>query len=115
MAAWLWRALDALKINRAFLVGHSMGALVSLEAAKAHPQRAAGLMLVGFAPKMPVHPDLLNAAKANDPKASELIAKTRALLIPSEDGAGFARRYFEVLQRDANAVLAHRDMLKVLD
>ena len=52
---------------------------------------------------------------ATPEEASELIARTRTLLIPSEDGAGFARRYFEVLQRDANAVLAHRDMLKVLD
>jgi pimeloyl-ACP methyl ester carboxylesterase len=74
MAAWVWRALDAQKITRAFLVGHSMGALISLEAARAQPERTAGLMLIGFAPKMPVHPDLLNAAKANEPKASELIA-----------------------------------------
>jgi pimeloyl-ACP methyl ester carboxylesterase len=74
MAAWVWRALDAQKINRAFFVGHSMGALVSLEAARARPDRTAGLMLVGFSPKMPVHPDLLDAAKRNDPRASELIA-----------------------------------------
>jgi pimeloyl-ACP methyl ester carboxylesterase len=74
MAAWVWRALDAQEIARAFFVGHSMGALVSLEAARAQPERTAGLMLIGFAPKMPVHPDLLAAAKANDPKASELIA-----------------------------------------
>jgi pimeloyl-ACP methyl ester carboxylesterase len=74
MAAWVWRALDAQKIGRAFLVGHSMGALVSLEAARAKPDRTAGLMLVGFAPKMPVHPDLLDSAKRNDPKAAELIA-----------------------------------------
>jgi pimeloyl-ACP methyl ester carboxylesterase len=74
MAAWVVRALDAQKITRAFLVGHSMGALVSLEAARAHPARIAGLLLVGFAPKMPVHPDLLGAAKRNDPKAAALIA-----------------------------------------
>jgi pimeloyl-ACP methyl ester carboxylesterase len=74
MAAWVLRALDAQKIARGFLVGHSMGALVGLEAARAHLERVAGLMLVGFAPKMPVHPDLLDAAKRNDPKAAELIA-----------------------------------------
>jgi pimeloyl-ACP methyl ester carboxylesterase len=74
MAAWVWRALDAQKINRAFFVGHSMGALISLEAARAQPDRTAGLLLVGFSPKMPVHPDLLDAAKRNDPKAAELIA-----------------------------------------
>jgi pimeloyl-ACP methyl ester carboxylesterase len=74
MAAWVWRALDAQKIRRAFFIGHSMGALISLEAARAKPERVAGLMLVGFAPRMPVHPDLLDAAKRNDPKAAELIA-----------------------------------------
>jgi pimeloyl-ACP methyl ester carboxylesterase len=74
MAEWVRHALDALKIGRATFVGHSMGALIGLEAARAQPDRAAGLMLVGFAPKMPVHPDLLEAAKRNDPKAGELIA-----------------------------------------
>jgi len=74
MAAWVWRALDAQQVTRAYFVGHSMGALISLEAARAKPDRTAGLMLVGFAPKMPVHPDLLDAAKRNDPKAAELIA-----------------------------------------
>ena len=74
MAAWVLRALDAQKIARAFFVGHSMGALIGLEAARANPDRVSGLLLVGFSPRMPVHPDLLNAAKANDPKAAELIA-----------------------------------------
>jgi pimeloyl-ACP methyl ester carboxylesterase len=74
MAEWVWRALEAQKITKAFFVGHSMGALISLEAARAQPDCVAGLLLVGFSPKMPVHPDLLDAAKRNDPKASELIA-----------------------------------------
>jgi pimeloyl-ACP methyl ester carboxylesterase len=74
MAAWAWRVLDAHGITRANFVGHSMGALIALEAARAQPDRAAGLMLIGFSPKMPVHPDLLDAAKRNDPKAGELIA-----------------------------------------
>ncbi len=51
---------------------------------------------------------------ATPEEATDLVAKTRSLLVPSEEGTGFARRYFEVLQRDANAVLAHRDMLQVL-
>ncbi len=74
MAEWVWRALDAQKIAKAFFVGHSMGALISLEAIRARPDRVAGLMLVGFSPKMPVHPDLLDAAQRDDPRAAELIA-----------------------------------------
>jgi pimeloyl-ACP methyl ester carboxylesterase len=74
MAAWGWRAIDALGLKRAHLVGHSMGSLIALEMAAGMPDRALGLCLVGFAPEMPVHPDLLAAAKANQPIASELVA-----------------------------------------
>jgi hypothetical protein len=48
-------------------------------------------------------------------EAERLVAQTRALLSPSEEGTGFARGYFEIMQRDADAVLAHRDMLQVLN
>ena len=47
--------------------------------------------------------------------AERLIVQARALLSPSEDGIGFARGYFEIMQRDAAAVLAHSDMLKVMN
>lgn len=73
MADWGWRALDALGMARAHLVGHSMGSLVALEMAATAPARALGLCLVGFAPEMPVHEDLLAAAKANLPIAAELV------------------------------------------
>jgi hypothetical protein len=52
---------------------------------------------------------------ASDPDLEKLVAQARAILIPDEAGRGFARRYFEVLQRDPAAVLAHRDMLKVIN
>jgi len=43
-----------------------------------------------------------------------LVQRARALLTPRETGDGFAGRYFEILQRDPETVLAHRDMLQVL-
>jgi hypothetical protein len=46
--------------------------------------------------------------------AARLIDQSRRLLIPDENGVGFARRYFEALQRDPNVVLAHAQMMKVL-
>ena len=55
------------------LVGHSMGALAALAIAARHPDRVAGLCLLGAAARMPVHPDLLALAAAHDPKAVELI------------------------------------------
>ena len=51
---------------------------------------------------------------AGDAILEKLLSEARAILVPDEAGHGFARRYFEVLQRDPAAVLAHRDMLKVM-
>jgi hypothetical protein len=45
--------------------------------------------------------------------ADRLIGRARELVSPSEEGAGFSRRYFEAMQRDPAAVLAHRDMMQV--
>ncbi|HVV37521.1 MAG TPA: alpha/beta fold hydrolase [Acidimicrobiales bacterium] len=42
--------LDREEIDRAVLVGHSMGGYLSLEFQKAHPSRVAGLVLVGTGP-----------------------------------------------------------------
>jgi hypothetical protein len=45
--------------------------------------------------------------------ADELIARARALVTPSETGAGFARRYDEAMQRDPGVVLAHGETMRV--
>jgi len=73
MAAWVGRLLDAAGIGAAALAGHSMGALVALAAAAALPGRVRALALLGAAPSMPVHPDLLAAAQANNHRAVELV------------------------------------------
>ena len=41
-----------------------------------------------------------------------LITEARELVSPAEDGNRFARRYWEAMQRDPAAVLAHSDMLR---
>jgi hypothetical protein len=46
--------------------------------------------------------------------ADRLIAQAGELLAPNETGRGFAKRYFEALQRDPDVVLAHARMRKVL-
>ena len=43
-----------------------------------------------------------------------LLAQTRELLRPSEDGGEFARKYFAALQREPAAVLAHREATLLL-
>jgi pimeloyl-ACP methyl ester carboxylesterase len=73
IAAWVPRVLDAAGSERAALVGHSMGALVALAAAASWPDRVRSLVLLGAAPSMQVHPDLLGAARAGDPAAADFI------------------------------------------
>jgi hypothetical protein len=45
--------------------------------------------------------------------AARLILQARTLASPAEHGTGFARRYYDAMQRDPGVVLAHRDMVKV--
>jgi hypothetical protein len=52
---------------------------------------------------------------ATEADATRLIGRARDLVSPAEEGDGFQRRYYETLQRDASAVLAHRDMVKVFE
>lgn len=51
--------LDALGLERAALAGHSMGGAIALTAALAHPQRVAGLCLVGTGGRLRVAPAIL--------------------------------------------------------
>jgi pimeloyl-ACP methyl ester carboxylesterase len=73
MADWITRFMDAAGVTQAILIGHSMGALIALDAAGRFPERVEKLVLMGVAETMPVHPDLLAAAEANQPLAPELI------------------------------------------
>lgn len=52
---------------------------------------------------------------ATDAGAQALMQKARLLLAASEEGQGFARHYFEALQRDPDVVLAHADAMKLLN
>lgn len=72
-ADWIIRAMDALKLDNAALVGHSMGALIALETASRAPTRVWALGLLGIAARMPVHPDLLKAAQSGEHSAIDLI------------------------------------------
>jgi pimeloyl-ACP methyl ester carboxylesterase len=74
LADWTAALIDAAGAKAARLVGHSMGSLVALEAAARHPDKISGLGLIATAAAMRVSDDLLNAAKANDHAAVDMIA-----------------------------------------
>jgi pimeloyl-ACP methyl ester carboxylesterase len=65
MADWVMQLLDAAKLEKAGVVGHSMGSLIALECAARHPRRVERVALLGIAYPMKVSEPFLQAAKAN--------------------------------------------------
>lgn len=124
MADWTAALLDAAGVRAARLIGHSMGSLAALETAARHPERVTALGLIATAAPMRVSDDLLNAAKANDHAAIDMIAiwgnGHRATLggsaAPGLWMLGSAERLLEragpgVLFRDLAACNDYRDAL----
>ncbi|MDH4189020.1 MAG: alpha/beta hydrolase [Betaproteobacteria bacterium] len=72
IAGWLMRLLDAAGIERAAIVGHSMGALAALECAARHAARVERIALLGTGFPMKVSEDFLAAAKANRQSAYDM-------------------------------------------
>jgi len=79
-ASFLWELLQVLQSEHKLpsgkltLCGHSMGSLIVSEAARQSPTSVAQLILLGAGYPMPVGAALLNAAKANDQAAVDMIA-----------------------------------------
>jgi pimeloyl-ACP methyl ester carboxylesterase len=57
------------------LVGHSMGALVAIEAALAWPDKVRGLVLCGAAPRLPVSDELLALIRDDHPRVPAWLAE----------------------------------------
>ena len=74
MADWTAALIDAAGAAKARLIGHSMGSLIALETSARHPDKVAGLSLIGTATTMTVGPDLLKAAEANDIAAIDMVS-----------------------------------------
>jgi pimeloyl-ACP methyl ester carboxylesterase len=73
MADWTAELISAAGLKSAALIGHSMGALVALDCAARYPDKVRALGLCGVAVEMPVHPEMLESAKANTLKVQELM------------------------------------------
>jgi pimeloyl-ACP methyl ester carboxylesterase len=113
LALWIVALLDTLKIERAALVGHSMGSLIALECAARHGARVKKIALVGTSVPMPVSKTLLDASAANDHAAFDMInlwghgpaAQIGGNTVP---GAWMMGSYLRLLERAAPGVL-HTD------
>jgi pimeloyl-ACP methyl ester carboxylesterase len=98
--------LDVLGIERAVLVGHSMGGGIAQSFALAYPERLAALVLVGTGARLRVHPDILAAIRRGDMlQASDLISRWAysPAAMPATVGQGaeaFAKNRASVLEGD---------------
>lgn len=72
MADWVAALLDSAGLERAAVVGHSMGSLVALATALRHPTRVSRLALVGAASPMAVGEPFLAAARDDSPAAFDM-------------------------------------------
>jgi len=92
IADWIPALLDAALVDRAALVGHSMGSLAALDCAARHPARVSRIALIGSAFPMRVSPDLLEATRSNEPLAQDMVniwSHSAYAQYPSNPGPGF--------------------------
>ncbi len=65
--------LDALEFERAIIVGHSMGGAIAQTLALSHPERVAGLGLVGTGARLRVLPAILDGVLNDLPATAKLV------------------------------------------
>src|SRR5271155_999743 len=74
LADWTAALIDAAGVAAARIIGHSMGTLIAREPAARHAGKVSGLGLIATAAPMRVSDDLLNAAKADDHAAIDMMS-----------------------------------------
>jgi len=92
IADWVIALLDAAGVQRATLIGHSMGSLISVECAARYPDRVTRIALVGTAFPMKVSDELLDATRDDEPLAQDMVniwSHSAYAQYPSNPGPGF--------------------------
>jgi pimeloyl-ACP methyl ester carboxylesterase len=67
--------MDALRLNEALLMGHSMGGAVVQQLALDYPDRVVGLILIGTGAKLRVHPLILDRILSDQSAVANLLAE----------------------------------------
>lgn len=70
---WLAKVMDAVGLEQAAVIGHSMGSLITFDFASRYPGRVNALVLMGTSIPMPVGEALLDASKRNDYSAFDMV------------------------------------------
>ena len=92
MATWILALMDAVGVDKALMIGHSMGSLIALEASHMAPQRVSRLAMLGTTYPMKVSDALLETAKNNEPAAIDMVnifSHSTMAHKPSCPGPGF--------------------------
>ena len=74
-AADMAALLDALDIDAAFVIGHSMGGAIALQMALDYPERALGLALICTGARLPVNPALIDGIVAAPEQTIKLLSR----------------------------------------
>jgi pimeloyl-ACP methyl ester carboxylesterase len=101
------KLLDILRLGNVIVIGHSLGAAVTLQFAFTFPQGCDGIVVVGGGLKMPVNLSLLELLKKNPAEAIELICKFSL----AKDNRS---RFFKSLKKSlsaANVNVLHGDLM----
>jgi pimeloyl-ACP methyl ester carboxylesterase len=117
LATWLLALLDAAGVERALLVGHSMGALIALETSHMAPQRVSRMAMLGATNPMKVSDTLLATSKDDEQSAIDMVniwSHSSMAQKPSAPGPGFsvmggARRLMQRLSKINPEHLFHTD------
>jgi pimeloyl-ACP methyl ester carboxylesterase len=92
IAAWVLDLMDAVGVDKAMLVGHSMGSLIALEASHLAPARVSHLAMLGTTYPMKVSDALLATSRDNEQAAIDMVnifSHSSMAQKPSCPGPGF--------------------------
>jgi pimeloyl-ACP methyl ester carboxylesterase len=114
LSDWTLALMGAALVQRASLVGHSMGSLIALEAASMAPERVSALVMVGTAVPMKVSPVLLDLSRDNPNAAIDMVvtfSHSTLAAKPSYPGPGsWLRGGSRALMRKVQASSAHSSL-----
>ena len=117
MADWLSEVMLAAAVQKAVLIGHSMGSLIALETALRAKDRVCGVALVGTAYPMKVSAQLLEPSEHREQDAIDMVniwSHSTIAQKPSAPGPGFyvhggSRRLMQRISEINPAKVFHTD------
>jgi pimeloyl-ACP methyl ester carboxylesterase len=74
-AAWIVSFMEAARLDRAILIGHSMGGAIAQLVGIKYPDRVSGLVLVATSARLRVAPQLLQLAESDLGAAADLVSQ----------------------------------------